>query len=58
MRNNIKIYRAVFSEITYQAVTRAVNNLANPDQRISDAVDVRRELDLRIGKFILEINFD
>lgn len=34
----------------YRAVSRAVQNLVQPDQLISDAVDVRMELDLRIGK--------
>jgi hypothetical protein len=28
----------------------ACENLAEPDQKVSDAVDVRQELDLRIGK--------
>jgi hypothetical protein len=32
-----------------RAVTRAVNNLTAPDGNTSDAVDVRQELDLRIG---------
>ena len=45
----LRIYRAKLSEITPTAVTRAVNNLIAPDKRVSDAVDVRSELDLRIG---------
>lgn len=49
---NIDIYRAKFSEITPTAVTRAIHNLVQPDQRISDAVDVRMQLDLRIGLII------
>lgn len=28
----------------------ACENLTQPDQRVSDAVDVRQELDLRIGE--------
>jgi len=32
-----------------RAVTRAVNSLVAPDSLINDAVDVRQELDLRIG---------
>ena len=36
----------------YRAIRRAVNNLAPPDKRVSDAVDVRMELDLRIGKLM------
>ncbi|KAG8194684.1 hypothetical protein JTE90_027999 [Oedothorax gibbosus] len=46
---NITVLRARFSEITTQAIQRACANLAPPDKRISDAVNVRRELDLRIG---------
>lgn len=42
--------RARFSEITPRAVRAACENLTEPDQRISDAVDVRQELDLRIGE--------
>ncbi|GFO25569.1 DNA topoisomerase [Plakobranchus ocellatus] len=49
VKPNIKVYRAKFSEITPQSVARAVNNLGPPDPRINDAVDVRQELDLRIG---------
>lgn len=42
--------RARFSEITPRAVRAACENLTEPDQRVSDAVDVRQELDLRIGE--------
>jgi len=35
-----------------RAVTRAVNGLVAPDKLTSDAVDVRQELDLRIGVFM------
>lgn len=50
VKPNIDVYRAIFSEITHQAVNRAINNLARPNKLISDAVDARIELDLRIGK--------
>ncbi|XP_071455278.1 DNA topoisomerase 3-alpha [Hetaerina americana] len=49
VKPRLKIYRAKFSEITAASVTRAMNNLCDPDRRISNAVDVRQELDLRIG---------
>ncbi|XP_063361845.1 DNA topoisomerase 3-alpha [Cydia amplana] len=49
IKNNLQIYRAKFSEITGVSVTRALNNLERPNKNISDAVDVRQELDLRIG---------
>jgi DNA topoisomerase-3 len=49
VKPNIDVYRAVFSEITKQSIGRALQNLARPNQLISDAVDTRMELDLRIG---------
>lgn len=42
-------FRAKFSEITKQSIERALTTLGEPDKAISDAVDVRSELDLRIG---------
>ena len=50
VKPNIKVYRAKFSEITSSSVMRAINNLEMPNKSLSDAVDVRMELDLRIGK--------
>lgn len=50
IKPNIEVLRAKFSEITRQSVTRAISNLVAPDKKISDAVNVRQELDLRIGK--------
>ncbi|XP_047505100.1 DNA topoisomerase 3-alpha isoform X6 [Pieris napi] len=49
VKNNLKIFRAKFSEITGISVKRALQNLEQPNKNISDAVDVRQELDLRIG---------
>ncbi|CAK8696344.1 unnamed protein product [Clavelina lepadiformis] len=49
VKPSISIYRAKFSEITERSVNNACRNLAQPDRRTSDAVDVRQELDLRIG---------
>uniref|UniRef100_H2Z243 DNA topoisomerase n=1 Tax=Ciona savignyi TaxID=51511 RepID=H2Z243_CIOSA len=49
IKSNIPVYRARFSEITDRSIKSACNNLQQPDQRVSDAVDVRQELDLRIG---------
>ncbi|XP_038184564.1 DNA topoisomerase 3-alpha isoform X2 [Arvicola amphibius] len=49
VKPNLQVLRARFSEITPRAVRAACENLTEPDQRISDAVDVRQELDLRIG---------
>ncbi|XP_029173837.1 DNA topoisomerase 3-alpha-like [Nylanderia fulva] len=49
IKSNIRIYRAKFSEITRQSIERALTTLGEPDKATSDAVDVRSELDLRIG---------
>ncbi|XP_061849050.1 DNA topoisomerase 3-alpha isoform X1 [Colius striatus] len=49
VKPNLQVFRARFSEITLHAVRTACQNLTQPDQRTSDAVDVRQELDLRIG---------
>ncbi|XP_066952228.1 DNA topoisomerase 3-alpha-like [Macrobrachium rosenbergii] len=49
IKPTLQIQRAKFSEITFQSVHRALQNLAQPDERQSVAVDVRSELDLRIG---------
>ncbi|BES96136.1 DNA topoisomerase [Nesidiocoris tenuis] len=45
----LDVYRAKFSEITSQSIRRAIANLERPNKNISDAVDVRQQLDLRIG---------
>jgi DNA topoisomerase III len=49
VNNRLQIYRAKFSDMTAASLTRAMNNLIAPDERVSQAVDVRSELDLRIG---------
>ncbi|CAN8003268.1 unnamed protein product, partial [Ixodes hexagonus] len=49
VKPGVRVYRARFSEITPQAVARACQNLADPDPKLNAAVEVRRELDLRIG---------
>ncbi|XP_041978680.1 DNA topoisomerase 3-alpha [Aricia agestis] len=49
IKNNLRIFRAKFSEITAVSARRALHNLEQPNKNISDAVDVRQELDLRIG---------
>lgn len=52
MKPNIRIFRAKFSEITRQSINRALNNLEQPNKNISDAVEVRQEIDLRTGKHV------
>uniref|UniRef100_A0A671WB65 DNA topoisomerase n=1 Tax=Sparus aurata TaxID=8175 RepID=A0A671WB65_SPAAU len=49
VRPNLQVFRAKFSEITPNSIRRACETLMAPDANISDAVDVRQELDLRIG---------
>jgi len=46
---NVGGFRAILSEITRPSVQRAISSLGPPNKNISDAVDVRSELDLRIG---------
>lgn len=50
VKPSLQVLRARFSEITARAVQAACENLMEPDRRVSDAVDVRQELDLRIGE--------
>lgn len=49
VKPNIQVFRARFSEITPNSIRRACDTLTEPDANVSDAVDVRQELDLRIG---------
>lgn len=49
VKPSLQVFRARFSEITPHAIRTACENLTQPDQNVSDAVDVRQELDLRIG---------
>lgn len=50
VKPNLHVFRAKFSEITQTSIRRACENLTEPDINVSDAVDVRQELDLRIGE--------
>ena len=45
----MRVYRAVFSEITFHSIAYAVEHLVPIDERLVGAVECRRELDLRIG---------
>lgn len=49
INRNIFVKRARFSDMTSASIFRAMNSLVDPDERTSQAVDVRSELDLRIG---------
>lgn len=50
VKPNLQIFRAKFSEITPNSIRRACETLGEPNANISNAVDVRQELDLRIGE--------
>lgn len=43
------IKRAQFSALTFEDLNFAAQNLREPDQKLSDAVEARQELDLRLG---------
>ncbi|CAB4066458.1 TOP3 [Lepeophtheirus salmonis] len=45
----LKVLRAKFSEITRPSIENALRALTEPDEKQSKAVDVRQQLDLRIG---------
>lgn len=49
VKPRINVHRAKFSDMTAASLHRALQNLIQPDERVSHAVDVRSELDLRIG---------
>ncbi|XP_050312155.1 DNA topoisomerase 3-alpha [Anthonomus grandis grandis] len=49
IKPDLRVYRAKFSEITAASVFRALSTLGQPNKNVSDAVDVRQELDLRTG---------
>lgn len=53
VKPNVQVFRAKFSEITPNSIRRACETLIEPDCNVSDAVDVRQELDLRIGESTL-----
>lgn len=52
VKPNLQVFRAHFSEITPNSIRRACQTLTEPNINISDAVDVRQELDLRIGEYV------
>ena len=45
----LAIKRARFSALILRDLERAINNLVAPNQNEAHAVDVRQEIDLRIG---------
>lgn len=47
--HNLNVWRARFSALIDREIHQAVQTLVQPNQLFSDAVDVRQEIDLRIG---------
>ena len=49
VRPNIEVYRAHFSALTKAEIEKAATQLRRPNKALSDAVQIRQEIDLRIG---------
>lgn len=49
LRSDCRVRRARFSAVTKAEIQNAFRNLDKPDQNLSDAVEARQELDLKIG---------
>ncbi|XP_063877725.1 DNA topoisomerase 3-alpha-like isoform X1 [Scylla paramamosain] len=49
VKPSLQVQRAKFSEITFRSIQRALETLTRPDENLNNAVNVRSELDLRIG---------
>ena len=48
----------MFTDPPCRAIARAVRSLEQPNINVSDAVDVRQELDLRIGRYLLFCSYN
>lgn len=44
-----KVFRLRFSALTRSEIVRAMGKLDKPDKNLSDSVEVRQELDLKVG---------
>jgi DNA topoisomerase-3 len=56
VKPNIRVRRAQFSALSYNDVTRALATLRDPNENEAKAVDMRQELDLRIGSSFTRFN--
>jgi DNA topoisomerase III len=46
---NLEVLRARFSAVTPNDIHNAMSNLIKPDKYLADSVDMRQEIDLKIG---------
>ena len=56
VKPNIRVRRAQFSALSYNDVTRALATLRDPNENEAKAVDMRQELDLRVGSSFTRFN--
>ncbi|ELP93021.1 DNA topoisomerase 3-alpha, putative [Entamoeba invadens IP1] len=49
VNKHLKVFRAHFNSLVPVEIARAYRTLTPPDKNLSDAVDIRQELDLRTG---------
>ena len=56
VKPTLRILRARFSALSHNDVTRALNALVAPNENESKAVDMRQELDLRLGASFTRFN--
>ena len=56
VKPNIRVRRAQFSALSYNDVTRALGTLRDPNENEAKAVDMRQELDLRVGACFTRFN--
>ena len=56
VKPNIRVRRAQFSALSYNDVTRALSTLRDPNENEAKAVDMRQELDLRVGSSFTRFN--
>ena len=47
--SQLELERAHFSAVTNKDIFKAINNMKKPDKNLSNSVEARQELDLRIG---------
>ena len=55
-KRNLVVKRAQFSALSHNDVTRALRTLRPPNKHEADAVDMRQELDLRLGASFTRFN--